>query len=79
MRKSQTTTINIFLLLLLDRKIYILSKKHIWINLVWIVTFVLPFFCMAGYWKCSNKTPAPILMCIDLVDAMLWPKILSVN
>ena len=30
---------------------------------------------MAGYWKCSNKTPTPI--CIGLVDAVLSPKILD--
>ena len=34
-------------------------KKHIWKNLVRSVAFVLQFFHVAGYWKCSNKTPTP--------------------
>ena len=29
-------------------------RKHIWRNLADIVTFPLPFFHVAGYWKCSN-------------------------
>ena len=30
------------------------SLENIWKNLVDIVTFALPFFHVAGYWKCSN-------------------------
>ena len=29
-------------------------------NWVYIVTFVLQFVRVAGYWKCNNKTPTPI-------------------
>ena len=28
--------------------------KHFWKNLVYIVTFALPFFHVEDYWKCSN-------------------------
>ena len=39
---------------------FIFCRKHIWKKLIYIVTFVLQFFSVAGYWKCSNKTPTPI-------------------
>ena len=29
-------------------------------DIVYIVTFVLQFFHVVGYWKCSNKTPTAI-------------------
>ena len=32
---------------------------------------------MAGYWKCSNKTPTSILVYTGLVDAALPPRILD--
>ena len=32
---------------------------------------------MAGYWKYSNKTPAPFYICIGLVDSVLRTKILG--
>ena len=35
-------------------------KKHALKNVVYIVTYVLQFFCGEGYWKCSNKTPKSI-------------------
>ena len=62
MRKSQTKVINNFLILLilfLYRKIYIFLK-NIFGNGIYNVTFVLKFFRVAGYWKCSNKTPTSI-------------------
>ena len=59
MRKSETTTINAFLLsLFCIEKLYFFSK-HISKYLVYIITFVLQFFRMAGNWKCNNKTPTP--------------------
>ena len=59
MRKSQTTTINAFLLsLFYIEKLYFFSN-HISRYLVYIITFVLQFFRMAGNWKCNNKTPTP--------------------
>ena len=45
MRKKQLTTI-----------CFLLSLFYI----VYIVTFVLQFFRVAGYWKCSNKVQTPI-------------------
>ena len=51
-------------------------RKHIWKNLVYIVTFVLQFPCVADYWKCSNKT-TPIQICIGRVDAVHRHKILG--
>ena len=29
-------------------------RKHIWLKLVYIVTFALPCFHVAGYWECNN-------------------------
>ena len=56
MRKSQTTTKNIFFTLtFLYRKFYNLFE-NIWKNLVYIVTFALQLLYVAGYWKTSNKT-----------------------
>ena len=52
-------------------------RKYIWKNLVYIFTFVLQFFGMAGYWKCSNKTSTTIQICIDLLDTGLRQKILD--
>ena len=76
MRKSQSTTINIFFTFtFLYRKIFV--RKHILKNLVFIVRFVLQFFHVASYWKCSNKTPLPIQTCIGLVDIIFRPKILG--
>ena len=49
MRKSQTTY---FLLLLFYIRKFV--RKHIWKNVVYIVTFALPFFQVTVYWKCSN-------------------------
>ena len=34
-------------------------RKHISKNLVYIVTLVLQFLLVAGYWKCNNETPMP--------------------
>ena len=42
-------------------------RKHIWKNLVYVVTFVLQVLHVAGYWKCSNKTSTPIQICISLM------------
>ena len=35
------------------------------------------FFCVAGYIKCSNKTPTLAKKCIGFVDVVLRPKILG--
>ena len=58
-RQSQIT-INIFLLLIFYIKKLHFARKHIWKNIVYIVTFVLQFFRVADYWKGSNKLPASI-------------------
>ena len=57
-------------------------RKHIWKNLVktyiskiYILTFVLQCFLVAGYCKCSAPTPRKI--CTGFVDAVLRPKILG--
>ena len=44
----------IFTFTFLYWKIYILLKNIYLENLVCIVTFALPFYHVAGYWKCSN-------------------------
>ena len=51
MRKSQTA---VFLLLLFIWEILYFVRKHIWKNLDYIVTYALPFFHVARYWKYSN-------------------------
>ena len=43
MRKSQTTTINKFFTFTFNIEKFIFVRKHIWKNLVYIVTFVLVF------------------------------------
>ena len=37
----------------------------------------MQFFRVPGYWKCSEKAPTPIEICIGLVDAVLRYKILG--
>ena len=72
MRKSQTKTINVILLLLFYIEKFIFVTKHIRKkNLVYIVTLVLQFFRVAVYWKCSNKTPTLIQICTGLVNTVL--------
>ena len=46
---------------------------NIWKNLAlrYIDTFVLQFFHLAGYWKCSRKITTPIYTCTGLADAVL--------
>ena len=44
-------------------------------NLVRTITFVLHFFWVENYLKCSNETPTPI----GLVEAILRPKILDIR
>ena len=56
MRKSQTAVINIFFLLLC------FVKKHIWKNLVYIITFVLQFFYVVDYRKWSKKHQRPLVL-----------------
>ena len=51
MRKSQT--IAFYFYFFIYENLYFV-RKHIWENLLYIVAFALPFFCLAGYWKCSN-------------------------
>ena len=58
MTKRQKTTINSFYIYFLGKIIF--CRKRICNNLVYTVTFVLQFFRVAGYWKCSNKAPTPI-------------------
>ena len=76
MRRTQTTRINIFLLLLFYIKNIYFVRKHIWKNLVFIAKIVLKFFRVADNWKCSNKIPTVMWICLGLVDASLGPKIL---
>ena len=67
---------NIFKTFLFEKSLCFV-RKHIWKNSVYFATFVLQFFCLTGYWKCSNKTPATIQVCIGLENAILRPKILG--
>ena len=62
MRKNQKTTINnfFFYFYFFILKILYFVRRRIWKNLVYVVTFVLQFFRVAGYWKKSNKTSTPI-------------------
>ena len=76
MGKTQRTTIVFYFYFFIQKNLYFV-KKCIWKNLVCIVTFVLQFFWVAGCWKFSNKTPAPIQICVGLVDAVLESKILG--
>ena len=72
MRKSQTKTINVILLLLFYIEKFIFVTKHIRKkNLVYNVALVLQFFRVAVYWKCSNKTPTLIQICTGLVNTVL--------
>ena len=57
-RKSQTT-INKFLFLLFYIEKILFCRKTYSGKLIYIVTFVLQFLRMAGYWKCSNKHQHP--------------------
>ena len=54
-KKSKITT-NTFSLLLFYIEKFTFCQETYLENLVYI-TFVLQFFCVASYWKCSNKTP----------------------
>ena len=49
-----------FFALLFYTEKMVFVRKYIWKNLVYIFTFVLQFFGMAGYWKYSNKTSTTI-------------------
>ena len=51
MKKSNT---RFFTFTFLYRKIYILLENTYLENLVCVVTFALPLFHVAGYWKCNN-------------------------
>ena len=78
MRKRQTATINFFFLFLfLYMEKFMFIRKYSQKILVYTATFILHFFCVTGYWKCSNKTPTPIQICTDLVDVALRPKFLA--
>ena len=57
--EKKSATIICFYVYFLYRKIYFF-RKHIWKDLLYIVTFVLQFFHVVGYLKCSNKTTTPI-------------------
>ena len=66
-----------FFYFFIQKKLYFVWK-HIWKNLVYIATFVLLFFrVQADYWKCSNKTPPSLEICIVLVGTLLRPKVLG--
>ena len=61
MFKNQTTPIiNVFFYftyIFISKNFF---KKHISKTLVYIGAFVMQFFRVAGYWKCSEKAPTPI-------------------
>ena len=42
------------------------ARKHFKKNLVYIVTFILQFFCVASYSRCSNKAQTPTNPHIDM-------------
>ena len=77
MKKSQTGTISIYLFLFFIQKTFYFIKKLIWKSLVCLVTFVLQFFHMVVYLKCSNETPTLIQICTGFVEAVLRPNIFS--
>ena len=58
-------------------KILYFVRKYICKSSVYTVTFALQFFHVAGYWKCSNKTPTPIQIYISFVATILRPKLLG--
>ena len=72
MRKSQTTAFYFYFFI--QENLYFVIK-HIWKNLVYIVTFALQFFHVAGYF--NVVTPTPIQTFIGFVDAILRSKILG--
>ena len=63
MEKSQQKQEIIFYSYFFIWKNLYFAREHIWKNLVYIVSFVLPPFIVAGYWKSSDKTPTPIEIC----------------
>ena len=77
MRKSQTTIIIIFLLLLFYLEKFIFCYKRYLEKHVCIVTFVLQVFFVADYCKCSNKTPRPIQIRTGLEDTLRRLRILG--
>ena len=74
MVKSQITTIILFLLLIFYIEKFILFRKNIWKNLVYIITFVLQFFCVAGFWNAVMKYQHPFS---SLAGAVFRHKILG--
>ena len=78
MRKLQTETIIyfFFIFIFIYGKVYIYQKIQLE-NLSLYCYIYITFFCVAGYWKCSNKTPTPIQICTGLVDVALRPKFLA--
>ena len=47
------------------------ARKHVWKNLDYIVTFLLKSFRAAGYWKCSDETPSPVMIYVGLAETAL--------
>ena len=73
MRKSKTTAFYFYFFIQENLHFF---RIHIWKNLVYIVTFALPFFFT---WQVIGNavTPTPIYMFIGFVDAILRSKILD--
>ena len=73
MRKSQTTAFYFYFFI--QENLYFV-RKHIWKNLVYIVTFALRFFLT---WQVIGNavTPTPIQIFIGFADAILQSKILD--
>ena len=71
-KKSNKDNKYIFIFTFLYSKTYIMNLG----KLFHIFTFVLQFFRVAGYRKCSSKTLTPKKISIGLVDTVLWPKLL---
>ena len=57
MRKGQTTTINISLFLLFYIEKFMFCKRTYLEKRSLYCYICITVFCVAGYWKCSNKTP----------------------
>ena len=78
MRKSLTTTRNIFSLLLLlfyVEKFIFCQKTHL--EKLGLCCYICITMHESGYWKYRNKTPTSIQICIGLVDTALRSKILG--
>ena len=74
MRKSQGTTKNVFYFYLCIQKTLYFVRKYLWINLVYIIKFVLQLISVAVVWNAIIEHHTHLY---GLVEAALRPKILG--